>query len=96
MPARLLLAALFALVLSHAGVQVHLSAADLALPVLVVVAAFAAASVVLVRLVVADRRAGWRPSVPQLPARCPVNGTSRRCCELVAAPEARKAQPWSP
>ena len=61
MPARLLLAALFAVVLAHAGVRIHLSAADLAVPVLVVVAAFAAGCAVLVRLVVADRRAGWRP-----------------------------------
>ena len=61
MSARILLAALFALVLSHAGVQIHLSAAELAAPVLAVIAAFGAGCVVLARLVVADRRAGWRP-----------------------------------
>ena len=79
MSARIVLAALFALVLSHAGGQVHLSAADLAAPVLAVVAAFGAGCAVLVRLVVADRRAGWRSSAP---GTCPASGMSRRCCEL--------------
>jgi hypothetical protein len=62
---RILLAALFALALAHANLDIHLNAAELAAPVLAVVAAFGAGSVVLVRLVVADRRAGWRPAHPE-------------------------------
>jgi hypothetical protein len=92
---RILLAVLVGLVLAHASVHIHLSAAELAAPVLAAVAVFGAGSVVLVRLIVSDRRAGWRPSAAALPGRCPGAGT-RRCCEPVAAPGIRKGQPWSP